>query len=298
MSRFVKYLRNHQPDIVISSLELINFIAIIGKFLSASKAKFVIRIASTVSIQKRPAIKKVIEKIAVTILYRYADEIIAVSNGVADDLSIYARIDGRQITTIYSPVIFPNLLKKSAEVTSHPWFAVKSEPVILGIGRLSPEKNFANLIKAFAIIKERTQAQLIILGSGEQRRELETLIRNLNLEEVVDLPGFVENPYAFLNSASVFVLSSDWEGLPVALIEALACGIKIVSTDCPSGPREILKNGEYGTLVPPGNPVLLAQAISGALEEKNTKPVPDKWLEQFTTSYSTTKIIALLFEDI
>lgn len=293
LTNFVKYLRNHKPDIVLSSLELINFIAIISKYITFSKTKFIIRIENTISLQKRPFPKKLIEKIAVTFLYRYADEIIAVSNGVADDLSKYARIDRDRITTIYNPVIFSGLEQKSFEVPNHPWFETESPPIILSIGRLSQQKNFANLIKAFAIIRESTEARLIILGEGEERQYLEKIINKLNIEDVVDLPGFVENPYAFIRNSAVYALSSDWEGLPTVLIEALACGITAVSTDCPSGPKEILKNGEYGVLIPVNNPEYLAQAILDVLEGKVTKIVPEGWLEQFTVEYSTTKIAAL-----
>jgi len=206
-------------------------------------------------------------------VYPWADAIVAVSNGVADDLSLTAGIPRERITTIYNPVVMPELHEKARAALNHPWFAPGTPPVLLGAGRLVAQKDFTTLIKAFARVRAVRPARLMILGEGEQRGSLEGLARELGVSADVTLPGFVLNPFPYMARASVFVLSSAWEGLPGVLIQALACGCPVVSTDCPSGPVEILENGKYGPLVPVGDDEVLAQAILSVL---NTLPDRDR----------------------
>jgi glycosyltransferase involved in cell wall biosynthesis len=205
--------------------------------------------------------------------YPRADAIIAVSNGIADDLAQVTGLPRERITTIYSPVITPELQEKARAPLDHPWFAQGSPSVLLGVGRLVPQKDFPTLLKAFARVRAVRKARLVILGEGIRRMELETLARELGVAAAVALPGFVANPFPYMAGASVFVLSSAWEGLPGVLIEAMACGCPVVSTDCPSGPAEILDGGAYGPLVPVGNDEALAKAILSVLE---TPPDPER----------------------
>jgi glycosyltransferase involved in cell wall biosynthesis len=138
--------------------------------------------------------------------------------------------------------------------------------VLVAVGRLHEQKDFQTLLRAFALVRARRSARLIILGEGPERPALEAGVAKLGLTEDVDLPGFVPNPYAFMAGASQFVLSSRYEGLPTVLIEAMACGCPVVSTDCPSGPGEILDNGKYGRLVPVGDAAALAEAMEATLD--------------------------------
>jgi glycosyltransferase involved in cell wall biosynthesis len=155
---------------------------------------------------------------------------------------------------------------KSLEAINHPWFQKEdSTPIILGVGRLVPQKDFSTLIKAFSRVRRSRPAHLVIIGEGRQRSEFTTLAQSLGIEKDIWMPGFFDNPYAFMSKASMLVLSSIYEGLPNVLIEALACGCPIVSTDCPSGPSEILEKGKFGTLVPMGDIHALAQAIHHTL---------------------------------
>ena len=137
--------------------------------------------------------------------------------------------------------------------------------MIVGIGRLTRQKDFPTLIRAFAAVRKKLPCRLIILGEGKDRGGLEHLAKRLSLSEQIAMPGFVENPYAYLKRAALFVLSSAWEGSPNALTEALALGVPVVATDCPSGPREILKDGAIGCLVPVGDPDALAAAMLATL---------------------------------
>ena len=154
-----------------------------------------------------------------------------------------------KIKVIYNPVVNKSLINKSIEEIHHPWLNNKDLPVILGIGRLTKQKNFEHLIKSFKEVLKVKKARLIILGEGEERSNLEKLIINNNLIDLVDLPGFVDNPYAFMKKADVFVLSSSWEGFGNVIVESMSVGTPVVCTDCKSGPNEILNNGEYGFLV-------------------------------------------------
>jgi glycosyltransferase involved in cell wall biosynthesis len=171
------------------------------------------------------------------------------------------KVPRKQIYVIYNPTFDDSLLLRAKEPVEHSWFQAGEPPVILGVGRLTYQKDFATLLRAFARVRQELVCRLVILGEGEERAKLEGLAEELGVRKHVDLPGFVDNPYKYMIRASVFVLSSRYEGLPNVLIEALACGVPVVSTDCPSGPREILLDGRGGPLVPVGDADTMAAAI-------------------------------------
>jgi glycosyltransferase involved in cell wall biosynthesis len=182
-----------------------------------------------------------------------------------------------RIQVIYNPVVSPELQQKLQAPLEHPWFQPNQPPVLLAAGRLAAEKDFSTLIHAFAQVRQRRPARLVILGEGEDRAVLEALIRQLGLEKDVSLPGFVDNPYAYMIRASLFVLSSKAEALPTVLIEALYCGLPLVATDCPGGTREILANGRYGQLVPVGDLTALTQAMLTALDRQLPSMSQEAW---------------------
>jgi glycosyltransferase involved in cell wall biosynthesis len=169
--------------------------------------------------------------------YPEADRIIAVSHGVAADLRTLVGLSPELVTTVYNPVVDSELAKKAQAPIDHPWFKPGASPVILGMGRLTEQKDFPTLLRAFAQVRAQRQARLLLFGEGETRRKLEALARELGIDQDISLPGFTSNPFAYMAHAAVFVLSSAYEALPSVLIEALACGCPAVSTDCPSGPR-------------------------------------------------------------
>jgi glycosyltransferase involved in cell wall biosynthesis len=209
--------------------------------------------------------------------YPWANSIVAVSKGVADDLAQTAGLPRERIQVIYNPVVTPELREKAQTPLDHPWFKPGQPPVLLAVGRMSPQKDFPTLIRAFARVRQTRPAKLLILGEGKERPGLETLVRQLGLGQDVSLPGFVTNPYPYMARTSLFVLSSRWEGLPGVLIEALYCGAPIIATDCPSGPTEILADGRYGQLVPVGDVTALARAIETTLVSKTPDPPPESW---------------------
>jgi glycosyltransferase involved in cell wall biosynthesis len=200
--------------------------------------------------------------------YPWACKIVAVSQGVADDLIQITKLPLSRIQVIYNPVVAPELREKAKEPVAIPWFAATNDPVILSVGRLTELKDFPTLIRAFALVRRKLPCRLLILGEGDQRASLEGLVSRLGLEEHVLLPGFASNPYSYMAQAAVFVLSSISEGLPSALIEAMAVGTPVVSTACPSGPSEIITPEVNGLLVPSADPEALAEAILRVLENK------------------------------
>jgi len=264
----IRYLRQVQPDIVLSAEAAVNVTVLLAWRLSGSRARiFVAEHNSRIEATKNSRDWRVkLLPVFIRKTYPWTDGIVAVSKGAADQLAKIAPIVKHKIRVIYNPVVSEELFVKAEQPLNHPWFCKGEPPVILAAGRLIFQKDFTTLIRAFALVRKKRPARLMILGEGKDRAHLEALVRKLGLEEDVALPGFVENPYKYMKRASVFVLSSRWEALPTVLIEAMACGCPVVSTDCPSGPAEILENGKWGRLVPIHSPELLAKAILETLE--------------------------------
>jgi len=259
----VRYLRNKRPSVLISAKEYANVIAIGAKLLSSVPTRIVVTVHTTLSKHIHYA-KGIREKFIVPSLVRWlyprADGVVAVANGVADDLAQFLGLSRDSIKVVYNPVVDDNLFAEAQQPIAHPWFAPGEPPVILSIGRLTIAKDYPTLITAFARVRQRYDARLVILGEGEERERLQRLVRDLRLKNDVWLPGSVEPPYPYVARASVFVLSSIWEGLPTAMIEALALGVPVVTTDCPGGAREILDGGRYGELVPVGDAEAMLQS--------------------------------------
>jgi glycosyltransferase involved in cell wall biosynthesis len=289
----MRYLNQTRPRVFLSSLDLTNLMALIARRITGVNTRLVIRIENMVSTQKRTFIKKKLEKLLVSALYPWADEVVAISKNVAEDIVEYASLSPARTHVLYNPVVTPDLLEKANEDAGHHWLKKGQPPVILGAGRLTEQKDFETLLHAFAILRKKMDARLIILGEGELRADLDRAIRHLNIEEDVDLHGYVENPYSYMRQSSVFVLSSKWEGSPSVLIAALACGCPVVSTDCPGGVREILADGAYGDLVPVGDAAAMAEAI-GKVVVSGGKQVTPNWLDQFSIENITDQTMKIL----
>lgn len=291
----VKYLQQEKPLAIVPALHYTGEVAILAKRISRVPTRVIVTEHNTLSreVLKERGSRKFLIPLAVKYLYPWVDNIVAVSRGVAQDLSSIAQLPLNRIQVIYNPVIVPGLLEKAKEPVDHPWFAPGEPPVVLGVGKLEAQKDFPNLIRAFAQVRQTKKARLVILGWGPDRPQLESLVRQLGLEEDVALPGHVDNPYAYMAKAGVFVLSSAWEGLPTVLIEAMAIGTPVVSTDCESGPAEILDNGKYGWLVPVGDRNALSTVILTVLKG-SPKPVDAAWLNQFALETTTQQYLDLL----
>jgi glycosyltransferase involved in cell wall biosynthesis len=197
--------------------------------------------------------------------YPLADAVVARSKGVAEDLVQNMKVPRERVHVIYNPTD-PEIEAKAQEPFEHPWFKNSKIPVILCVARLAPEKDLPTLIRAFSVVRKERPAKLAILGEGSERAKLEALVKELGLEGDVWMPGFVDNPFKFMKRATVFALSSKFEGFGMVIAEALAVGTPVVSTDCPSGPAEILGGGKWGKLVPVGDCEKLAEAILETIE--------------------------------
>ena len=291
-----RYLRKERPAVLLSALNHANIIALWAHKMARVSTKIAISVHSTLSIssQKATSIRGRLIPHVIRIFYSWADYIVAVSQGVAEDLAHHANLPRDMIKVIYNPIITPELLEKAKELLNHPWFNNKGLPVILGVGRLNKAKDFPTLIRAFNLVCKQRSVLLLILGEGEERPQLESMISELGLKKEVMLPGFVDNPFNYMYNSAVLVFSSAWEGLPTALVEAMACGCPVVSTDCPSGPAEILENGKYGLLVPVGDAEALAQNIISVLD----KPPDPLSLQQRAAEFSLDKICRQYLEII
>jgi len=214
---------------------------------------------------------------------------------VEDTLEITGMSRDR-VVAIRNPVITPELAEQAKAPVDHHWFG-DDIPVILGAGRLTPEKDFPTLIRAFSRMRQERPCRLMIIGEGPLQPELESLVTELGLEGCVAFPGFCANPFAYMKRASLFVMSSAWEGSGNVLVEALALGIPSVSTDCPYGPRETLMDGKYGPLVPVGDDEALAKAMLMTL----SNPLPPEFLQQavaeFAIEYSARRYLDVLFAE-
>jgi glycosyltransferase involved in cell wall biosynthesis len=286
------YLRRESPSALISFLSHANVAAVAARALARASLRLVLVEQNTVSAVRSDLRRDGLLPALVRRAYPRADAVVCVSTGVAEDLITRLGVPAHKVSVIYNPVVDQELLDAATAPANHAWLEDDAERVFVASGRLTAQKDFPTLIEAFRLLKSKVQARLIILGEGEERGRLEAMISASNLSGDVDLHGFVENPYAYLSRADAFVLSSRWEGLPTVLIEALACGCPVVSTDCPSGPREILQDGKYGALVPVGDAAALCDAMAQVLKTRPLKQV----LREHSMSYSVDRAASQYIE--
>jgi glycosyltransferase involved in cell wall biosynthesis len=294
LPKLVRYLRRVRPRALLSTLNTANVVAIWAGRIARSPTRIVVRQADTFS-RTRAATRGGHRLIPLLVRhsYRRADGVVAVSAGVARNLATFTRLPLGDIHIAPNPVVTPDLHARSREPLDHPWFGEGAPPVVLGVGRLTPQKDFSTLIRAFGQVRRRTEARLMILGEGAERERLEGLARSLGRAEDVALPGFVSNPIAFMARAAVFVLSSAWEGLPAVVVQALAVGTPVIATDCESGPREILRDGRFGLLVPVAGEVAMAEAILEVIGSPKA-PVPREAWQSFTHENAVGEYLRIL----
>lgn len=266
------YLRRERPDVMMAGANSMLLTAVWAHLLAGQTGRLVLRIcthltatASNTKRRSRPLLRRLARR-----FYPRADAIITLSRDMAEDTARVIGVPVRQVVVIPNPVVSPHLTRLAGEPLTHPWFSPGGPPVILGVGRLVKQKDFPTLIEAFALVRRERPARLVILGEAQDpqvRAHLVALAERLGVAADVDLPGLVDNPFAYMSRARVFVLSSAWEGLSGVLIEAMACGCPVVSTDCPGGSAETLLDGACGPLVPVGDPGAMATAIRTVLDQ-------------------------------
>lgn len=293
LSGLVGYLRREQPAVLFSAMYHANLVAILAHGLARSSSRLVIseRQSFVALRQAERSYKERLMRGAMRLLYPRADAVITVSKALAMEITDGLGLTAETIFPVYNPVVSAEMLALADQDPGHPWFE-EDIPVVVAAGRLAPQKDFSVLLGAVALIARRRPIRLILVGEGQSRADLEALAARLNIADSVDLVGRKSNPWSFMKRGAVFVLSSISEGMPSVLIEAIAVGARVVSTDCPTGPREILGD-DYPLLVPVGDVDALAAAIEAGLDEDNPPPQPD--ITSFTEEASMAAHRDILF---
>jgi len=260
-----RYLKTSPPRALITVMEKPSLLGIVASVLARYK-----NIVPTIHFdidtyaQNEYALRRNVLRLLVALFYRYAPVAVGVSDGASEKLQHWVG-PRTKVVTILNGFDLSFLRNRSREKVSFPWLTHKTVPVVIGCSRFVPLKGFDVLLKAFARVKATSPARLILLGDGKQRPALEALVKDLGIENDVAMPGYVSNPQAWFAASDVFVFSSRSEGFGNVLVEALASGVRVISTDCLSGPRQILDSGKYGTLIPVDDVPALASALLGAL---------------------------------
>lgn len=279
------YLIRHRPYALLTANHQLNRAALLARRLAGSPTRVTIRMGMSLTALGAEMGERRRARLFASMRrwYPLADAVIAPSEGVGADLLDIAHVPPRRLHVIRNPIVNPLLRKKAAAALDHPWFASGEPPVILGVGSLEPRKDFATLIRAFARVHAQHACRLMILGEGSEKDALRALARSLGVENAVALPGFDSNPYRYMRRAAVFALSSRREGASAVIVEALACGTPVVSTDCPSGPAEVLHGVTPRALVPIGD----ADALAEALLTMMRNPPPTETLHALTRAHDS-----------
>ena len=290
----VRYIRRERPDAMIATIAQCCVTALVAKWFVGREFRLILRQETVYSAYYEtagPAMKALM--LFMRLLLHTADAIWSVSAYVAGDLKRLAPKAAALIHVVENPVVSAELLRRAKQPVAHLWLSDATVPVVLTVGRLKIlEKDHSTLLRAFAIVVKRRPVRLVVLGDGPDRRRLEALCGKLGIRDLVDFAGFQMNPAAYMAHAQVFVLSSIFDGLPGVLIEALACGTSVVSTDCPGGVREVLEDGKWGRLVQIGDAAALADAICETIDN----PMPPVDLVQAASRYSTAASTQRLLE--
>jgi glycosyltransferase involved in cell wall biosynthesis len=263
-----RYIRDAAPVSVMSFLNHQNLVLLLVAPFVKGHTRMIVNVRNHITTSARRGKSSWMRSVP-RIMRRFfprADLVVAPSRGVAEDIHRITAIPFEKISVVNNPVFRPEILELAAADPGHPWLDDPGVPLVIAAGKLKAQKDFETLLRAFAIVHSRRRSRLMILGRGPDRQMLLDLASELGIAGDFELPGHVKNPYAYFRRAGVFVLSSAWEGLPNVLIEAMACGCPVVSTDCPSGPSEILDGGRVGRLVPVGDAQRMAEAISATLD--------------------------------
>lgn len=268
----VSYLRREQPAAMLSALSHANVVALAAREFARIPMRLVVS-ERGVPFSDTGLKAQLVTK-AMRALYPRADHVISVSSYVSAALSNVVEISDDKASVIYNPLRIPSAEALAVHRPDHPFLSA-SFSTIISVGRLDPIKGHDTLLRAISTIERNSNVRLLLLGEGPLKSKLQQLARSLQIEDIVDFVGFQKNALAWMAAADVFVLSSVSDAMPNAMLQALACGLPVVSTDC-GGPAEILENGRWGRLVPVNNPRAMARAIEQTLADANPPDVKER----------------------
>jgi len=299
-----RHLRVAQPEGLVSASPQANLEAVWARALARAPTRLLLTLHLTLA-EDTPNARRWQRRYLPPLIrrtYPQADAIATVCDALGDEIAASTGLPRERIQTIYNPVVSDEIALRAREPVEHRWFAPGEPPVVLGVGRIAKQKDFPTLVRAFARLRARRPARLVILGEAKNAqknarriKELQELAGHLGVADDVDFAGFVDNPFAYMSRSAVFALSSRYEGFGNVLIEAMACGCPVVSTDCPVGPGEILEQGRYGPLVPVGDDAALALAIERTLDAPPRDSVLRARAADFSVDRSVDRYLAVLF---
>lgn len=291
ISALAAYLRRERPNAVISAMAHANIASLIALQISRSRATSIVAEHTSSAFS---GAKSYMIHLMRKFLYKRANKIVCVSKGIQEQIAPLVGAKPEQICTIYNPLDVEYIRRRSQEPVGSELIGEQNASLIVAAGRLTKAKDYPTLLKAFAIARSRKEMRLLILGDGEERERLERMAQELGIGQDVIFAGFQENPFAWMARCDLYVMSSAWEGLPGALLEAMACGTKIISTDCRTGPNEILEGGKWGRLVPVGDAPELARAMIETLDDDTPPPDVRSRAEDFRLEKAIYKYIELI----
>lgn len=290
-----RYLKRERPDSACAAIWSLTVIALIASFGLRSRTRMVVAEHCPLVEQYRDSFwLSLLLRITTRACFRLAHGIVGTSDGVSDELARLAHLKRSRVTTIYNPVKPPPCSDSSPESL----WGNRIGKRVLAVGKLKKEKNFPFLISTFAELIAGREAILAIVGEGNERARLETAIRDHGLESRVLLPGLSLTPGDWYKGADLFVLSSDYEGFGIVLVEAMHFGLPVVSTDCPYGPAEILGHGKWGKLTPLGDAPAFARAMANALDEPGNPALQRRRAAEFDIDAAASAYTRLLLGDI
>ncbi|MES9829286.1 MAG: glycosyltransferase [Candidatus Thiodiazotropha sp.] len=292
-----RYLKRIRPPCLLAAKDRAGRMAVIARALAgASNTRLVLRLGTnlTAAFAHKSRWRLFLRQQPIRLLYPHIDRIIAVSEGVRQDTLAISGVDQEKVVVIRNPVITPRMIEAASAPAPHPWENESEDPLILAVGRLTLQKDFATLLRAFADLRKHRPCRLIILGDGRQRENLLTLSNELGISKALALPGFTTNPYSYMKRSDLFVLSSRWEGSPNVLTEAMALGTPVVSTDCPSGPSELLDRGRIAPLVPVGDWKALSQAMQSVLDNPPESTLLRESVQEYNAHQSAGRYLEIM----
>lgn len=290
----MRYLRRERPDAMLSALNYANVVAIVAWKLARVPTRLVVSEHNTLTRRTKGSTNGLTYRV-MRWLYPKASKVVCVSKGIEEGMQLLIGMPSDKTVTIYNPIDIEKIRDRMRDPVFHDWFSNKTAPVFLAAGRLTKQKDYPTLLRAFKHLRKRRDARLIILGQGEEESHLKTLAAELGISEDVDFVGFQDNPFAWMARCNVYVMSSAWEGFGNVLVEAMCAGAAVVSTDCPSGPREILEDGRWGGLVPVGDAFALCRVMEISLNEPNRPKVEGRIqsfnVDEISNQYEITLLV-------